>query len=103
MRAHEIIRSVLDIIDKIESSNQTEPTLDIELSAIDGVRRFQQIAGMLDQLDSAQFSNEPDEKYSNIDSVTTDAGGGLNGPKHPADLKGNSISLYPYYQNKPGT
>lgn len=102
MRAHEIIRSILDIIDKIESPDETEPTLDINLSPINDVQRFQQILGLIDQSDSTQFSNEPNEKYSNINSVTTNAGGGLNGPKNPADLRGTTISLYPYHQSKPG-
>jgi hypothetical protein len=30
--------------------------------------------------------------------VTTDAGGGLNGPKHPADLRVKDPSMYPNFQ-----
>ena len=42
-----------------------------------------------------QYSNTPEEKYADIDSVTVDAGGGVNGPKHPADLRvSQSHSLY---------
>ena len=42
-----------------------------------------------------EYSNTPEEKYADIDSVTVDAGGGVNGPKHPADLRvSQSHSLY---------
>jgi hypothetical protein len=33
------------------------------------------------------IANAPDEKYADIDAVTTLAGGGVNGPKHPADIR----------------
>ena len=42
-----------------------------------------------------EYSNTPEEKYADIDAVTDHAGGGVNGPKHPADLRSNqSHSLY---------
>ena len=42
-----------------------------------------------------QYSNTPEEKYADIDAVTDHAGGGVNGPKHPADLRvSQSHSLY---------
>jgi hypothetical protein len=36
--------------------------------------------------------------YADIDSVTKNAGGGVNGPKHPADIRGEHPSMYPAYQ-----
>ena len=42
-----------------------------------------------------EYSNTPEEKYADIDAVTDHAGGGVNGPKHPADLRvSQSHSLY---------
>jgi hypothetical protein len=42
-----------------------------------------------------EYSNTPEEKYADIDAVTDNAGGGVNGPKHPADLRTDqSHSLY---------
>lgn len=33
-------------------------------------------------------------------SVTVNAGGGWNGPKNPADIRANSVSMYPNFQAK---
>ena len=43
-----------------------------------------------------KYSNSPDEQYAGLESVTTDAGGGVNGPKHAADIRTDSPSLYHY-------
>lgn len=42
------------------------------------------------------WANTPNEQYAEIDSVTDHAGGGINGPKHAADLRTDSPSLYHY-------
>lgn len=110
MRAHEIIKSVLDLIDQIENpqdqqpvvavvSSEPEPEVDLD-TYDDELRRFQQIAGLMGQeMSSVQkYANEPGEMYADIDSVTVDAGGGVNGPKHPADIRGEHPSMYPAYQ-----
>jgi hypothetical protein len=52
-----------------------------------------QIADLIDDQDS-DYSNSPKEQYAGVDSVTTNAGGGLNGPKDPRDLRGNSVRIY---------
>lgn len=39
------------------------------------------------------YANEPDEFVMGLDSVTTNAGGGVNGPKHPADLRVKDPSM----------
>jgi hypothetical protein len=53
--------------------------------------------------DKAGFANEPDEKYADIDAVTKDAGGGMNGPKHPKDLRVKDPSAFEKeaYENEP--
>jgi len=43
-----------------------------------------------------EYSNSPDEQYAGLESVTTDAGGGVNGPKHAADIRTDSPSLHHY-------
>lgn len=109
MKAHEIIRGVLDLIDQFDEPQDNTVTVipvDQELPAEefynDAIRRFKQIAGIIDQNETDQlYANAPSEKYSELNAVTKDAGGGLNEPKHPSDIRGATISLYPYYQNKP--
>lgn len=98
MKVDEIIRKILQVIDSVEDqqpddtpSGYTEQDLD----------RFKQIAGILPSR-STEISNAPNEEYAGIESVTTDAGGGINAPKHPSDIRGDHISLYPNLQYKPG-
>lgn len=130
MRANEIIRGVLDLLNRIECGlpmpasqptsttiNMTvtpqEPQAPVEVSPVitavepevvdvedEETRRFKQIMDLLVPK-SAMYSNSPSETIAGIDSVTTDAGGGLNGPKNPSDLRAaNSFSMYPNFQAK---
>ena len=46
------------------------------------------------------YDNSPAEVVAGIESVTTNAGGGLNGPKNPADIRADSVSMYPNFQAK---
>lgn len=103
MRAHDIIRSVLDLIDNIEGKEEPamvaitpEPEHQDEET-----RRLQQIVDFLSQ--SYQiYDNSPAEVIAGIDSVTKDAGGGWNGPKHPSDIRADSVAMYPHHIHKPG-
>lgn len=107
MRATEIIRGVLDLIDQVEQQDaQPEPIAVIAKTEVspgneleDNVRRFKQIVDLVsDERTSADFANAPDEHIADIDSVTVDAGGGVNGPKHPADIRGEHPSMFPFFQ-----
>lgn len=109
MKASDIIRSVLDLIDQIEcTQSKVEPTVTIntgeapdDVEYDDGPRRFKQIFDILSQKDDAtMYSNSPAEVTAGIKSVTTDAGGGWNGPKHPSDIRADSISMFPNFQAK---
>lgn len=92
MRATEIIRAVLDIID---SSEDHKPTGSVEISTDihpsepgePVASRFRQIFAMLDNPNKGPLANSPNEVITDIESVTTDAGGGVNGPKHPDDVR----------------
>ncbi len=63
--------------------------------APDDIRRFRQIVDLADQGQPTEYSNTPKEEYAAIDSVTSKAGGGMQSPKDPADIKGEHPSLYP--------
>lgn len=117
MRATEIIRGLLDIIDGVEAANPPpvqQVTIAInsgsdEESAAqeqpanvhDQMARFKQISDLMHN-DAQTYANEPSMQIADIDSVTKDAGGGVNGPKHPADIRSDSVSMYPNTQYKPG-
>ena len=85
MRTTDIIRSVLDLIDQVEVKHDTS----IELSNEPGEQtsRFKQIYAMLSNRGQGEYSNTPNEVVADVDAVTTLAGGGVNGPKDPADIR----------------
>lgn len=109
MRIQDILRGLLDIIDRAEQPQEPVVVLGKQATGQDSpftrtgqeddIRRFKQIVDLADDNDK-EFSNSPNEKYADVASVTTDAGGGVNGPKHPADIKGNSVSVYPNFLAK---
>ena len=83
MRTTDIIRNVLDLIDQLEKSDQG---IEVEVSGEETDSRFKQIVAMLSNKQSA-YTTEPNEVVAPVEAVTTDAGGGVNGPKHPADIR----------------
>lgn len=95
MRATEIIRNILDIIDDIETQEQSGPTADVTITAQgDDINRFKQIVDLAHN-EPQGYANQPDEKVAGIAAVTTAAGGGMNGPKDPADIRGSTMAMYP--------
>jgi hypothetical protein len=113
MRATDIIRELLCLIDVIDNKQQpVMPTTTVEpIAAVaveipmepvldDSQRRFKQIFDILSQERDGVYANSPTETTAGIESVTTDAGGGWNGPKHPADLRVKDPSMYPNYQGQ---
>jgi hypothetical protein len=87
MRATEFIRDILDLIDKIDCIDT-----DVEMQNNDE-RAAAQVADLVTDLHS-NYTTAPNERYADITAVTTGAGGGVNGPKHPDDLRGNSFRIY---------
>lgn len=97
MKATEILRGILDIIDDIEDHQTNDSTpLDTAEMHDDEARRMNQIKDLLPTADvTVMYANSPAEATAEINAVTTDAGGGVNGPKHSRDLRGNSFPIYP--------
>lgn len=103
MKVADIIRSVLDLIDSTDRAVHAHGTIvlgpqDHEVeqqthSDDSELVRMKQIAGLLDTDHTANYENEPHEKYAGIDAVVA-AGDDVHKSKHPLDLRGNSISLY---------
>ena len=94
MRATEIIRGVLDLIDQLEC-NQQPTTVD----PVGGV--FAQLFAQMTEpgAEPHGYANSPDTHVQGIEAVTTAAGlGGLNGAKNPADIRSDSVSMYPNFQ-----
>ena len=93
MRATDIVRQVLDLLDEIEGPHDIKPEVmpdDETCGAEQGepiAGRFKQIFAMLDAPKSDLYANTPNEVVAGIDAVTTLAGGGVNGPKHVDDIR----------------
>jgi hypothetical protein len=89
MRATEIIRNLLDIIDAVD-----KPPIEAQISISKPIEDpMNQITDLINDQDG-EYSNSPKEQYADVDSVTTNAGGGLNGPKHVKDIRGDSVRIY---------
>ena len=83
MRATEIIRNILDIIDQVEDS-ESQPQMSASVQIV--------------RPDSEQeYNNEPNEKIVPIGTIL---GGGtdVNRPKNPADIRTNAPSMFPGFQ-----
>ena len=92
MRATDIVRQVLDLLDEIEGPHDIKPEVmpDETCGAEQGepiAGRFKQIFAMLDAPSRGPLANSPNEVVADIDAVTTLAGGGVNGPKHVDDIR----------------
>jgi len=81
MKTTDIIRTVLDILDASDQEQMPEP------QAHKPESRFRAIYTMLSKKRSGPLANTPNEVVAPISAVTTDAGGGVNGPKHPDDIR----------------
>ena len=98
MRIAELLRGILDAIEKEESAQSPEPEMSVTMTQPiedDGVRRFQQISDLIPNQNVDTVVNRPQEQYADIKAVTTAAGGGMQTPKHPADIRGEQPSIYP--------
>ena len=99
MRATDIVRQVLDLLDEIEGPQDIQPGVlpDETCGAEQGepiAGRFKQIFAMLDAPTSDLYANTPNEVVAPIEAVTTLAGGGVNGPKHVDDIRVKDPRVY---------
>ena len=92
MRATDIVRQVLDLLDEIEGPHDIHPDEipDETCGAEQGepiAGRFKQIFAILNAPSEGPLANSPNEVVADVDAVTVDAGGGVNGPKHVDDIR----------------
>lgn len=85
MSARDLLRAVLDILD---AEDEQKVKADITINQNNEPdNRFKQILAMLDADSFGPLANSPNEVVAPVDAVTTDAGGGINAPKHPDDIR----------------
>ena len=100
MRITDIIRGVLDVIDRAEAP---EPEMVIavepEVNQDDAeLVRMRQIAGLLGTGET-EYSNSPEERVAGVDAVIA-SGDDVHRNKHPSDIRADSISMFPNFQAK---
>jgi len=103
MNIRDVIRSVLDILDKHEEHDKDMYDdgvhADVNVHQNDEeTSHFKQILAMLDADSFGPLANSPNEVVAPVSAVTTDAGGGPNAPKHPHDIRVKDPSAYPDQQ-----
>ena len=85
MSARDLLRAVLDILD---AEDEQKIKADVTVNQNNEPdNRFRQILAMLDADSFGPLANSPNEVVAPVDAVTTLAGGGVNGPKHPDDIR----------------
>ena len=104
MQSTDIIRAVLDMIDNLDKSatsttsdHHSDHHPDNHMQPETGepsASRFKQIFTILDNPAVGDYANTPNEIVAPASAVTTDAGGGLNGPKDPADIRVKDPGAY---------
>jgi hypothetical protein len=88
MRAQDIIRAVLDVLDQQDEEMRVDVDTVVPNEPGEQTSRFKQIFHMLSQRNREEpYSNSPRDAVADIEAVTTLAGGGINGSKHPADIR----------------
>jgi hypothetical protein len=55
--------------------------------------------GTVEKTKPVEYSNSPDEKTADIDAVFA-SGNDVHRSKHPSDIRGDSVSMYPNFQAK---
>lgn len=100
MRITDIIRGVLDVIDRAEAPEPEVAVVVEPEHSHDNAElvRMRQIAGLLGTGDT-EYSNSPEERVADVDAVIA-SGDDVHRSKHPSDIRGDSISMFPNFQAK---
>ena len=96
MRATDFIRGILDIIDNVQTNDT--PVEDYKEEVMDDGCNCGPGCDCPECIE--KYSNSPDEMYVS-DKTIMSIGNDINKPKHPSDLRTDSISLYPNLQYDP--
>jgi hypothetical protein len=97
MKITDIIRGVLDVIDRAEEPEQ-EPAVAvaIEVEPQEQIMDMQRLAGILG-VEEPEFANEPNTIVAPVGAAFP-AGDDVHYSKNPADIRADSISMFPDWQ-----
>jgi hypothetical protein len=94
MRVTDVIRGILDLIDRGESQETAAPAVAVEIEPADDLAVIQQLAGVPAE---PEYANEPNEMVARLGAAFP-AGDDMHHSKNPADIRTNAPSMYPGYQ-----
>ena len=98
MKITDIIRGVLDVIDRAEQPEQ-EPVvaaIELEVEPETELADMQKLAGILG-VEEPEYANAPVEIVSPV-TAAFPAGDDVHHSKNPADIRTNAPSMYPSWQ-----
>lgn len=98
MKITDIIRGVLDVIDRAEEPEQ-EPVvaaIEIEVEPAEELADMQRLAGLHD-FKEPEFANAPVEIVAPV-TAAFPAGDDVHYSKNPADIRTNAPSMFPDWQ-----
>lgn len=97
MKITDIIRGVLDVIDRAEQP-EAEPVMAVAITAEPETELadMQRLAGILD-IAEPEFANEPNTVVAPIGAAFP-AGDDVHSSKNPADIRTNAPSMFPDWQ-----
>lgn len=94
MKITDIIRSVLDIIDGAEAPVEPAIAIAVEVEPEEQIMDMQRLAGILSD---PEFANVPNEIVAPMGAAYP-AGDDVHQNKNPADIRADSISMFPDWQ-----
>jgi hypothetical protein len=97
MKITDIIRGVLDVIDRAEEPEQAPAVaVAIQVEPEEELMDMQRLAGILD-VEEPEFANEPNAIVAPVGAAFP-AGDDVHYSKNPADIRADSISMFPDWQ-----
>jgi hypothetical protein len=98
MKITDIIRGVLDVIDRAEEPDQAPVVAAIELAVEPEVEiaDMQKLAGILG-VEEPEYANTPVEIVAPV-TAAFPAGDDVHYSKNPADIRADSVSMFPSWQ-----
>ena len=97
MKITDIIRGVLDVIDRAEEP-EAEPVVAVAVNTEPAAELadMQRLAGLLD-FEEPEYANSPVEIVAPV-TAAFPAGDDVHSSKNPADIRADSVSMFPAWQ-----
>jgi len=98
MKITDIIRGVLDVIDRAEEPEQTPviAAVELEIEPETELADMQKLAGILG-VEEPEYANAPVEIVAPV-TAAFPAGDDVHHSKNPADIRTNAPSMFPAWQ-----